>query len=64
MSAAEYGARERNIAADMIREITQASPGTARSLSREVAAQIVIAQCNLAIAASIAELADVLRSTR
>lgn len=56
-NADQYGMRIRNIAGSMIDEITNRPAG----VPVELMAGVVVAQSNLAIAASIAELADVLR---
>jgi len=54
----EYGRSARNNTASMIEEITRNSDGTPRDLTDRLAAGILVAQSNLAIA----ELADVMRS--
>lgn len=61
-SSEEYGRRVRNNAGNMIQEITTRPDGTSRGMSDEMAAGVLVAQANLAIAASLAELADVLRT--
>lgn len=59
--AEEYGMRVRNNASSAIAEVCHTPDGSTRSLTDITAAGVLIAQSNLAIAASIAELADVLR---
>lgn len=61
MTSDQYGMNVRNNAADMITSIAKHADGSPRGLSDEMAAALLVAQANLAIAASLAELADVLR---
>lgn len=61
--AEEYGKIVRTNCADMIWEVSKTPDGTPKSISEQLAVGILTAQSNLAIAASIAELADVLRES-
>lgn len=62
MNAAEYAMQVRNNASGILGQVTTYPDGTSRALPAEVTSGVLIAQANLAIAASIAELADALRS--
>lgn len=61
-SAGEYGRKIRNNTSATIQEIVRDADGNARPLGPQVTAGVLIAQANLAIAASLAELADAVRS--
>ena len=60
----EYGARIRNNAGNMIDSMTKDLNPGGPGLPKELAAAIVIAQSNLAIAASLVEAAAISRGGR
>lgn len=60
-AAHEYGRRIRNNASEVLNEVMKHPDGTAKPLTPEVVAGVLVAQSNLAIAASIVEAAVILR---
>lgn len=61
-SPANYAQRIRDNSTVMLTEVTQNADGTPKALNGDIASAVLVAQTNLAIAASIAELAAAVRT--
>jgi hypothetical protein len=57
----EYARRVRNNTGAMLDEVTKRPDGTAKGLTDAMAAAVMVAQSNLAIAASLVEAAAIIR---
>lgn len=61
-SPTDYARRIRDNSAVMLAEVTRTADGTPKGLNDTLASAVLVAQTNLAIAASIAELAAAVRT--